>query len=865
MVDIEVANVTPTGDWDYTLGDIKVPSPAVDLDAANKIYVDNQTGGTSHEILSATHTDSLVGTVSKGSLIIGNSTPKWAELIVGNDGQVLTAQADGTVDWEDAGGGGGSGTMTTVKEGGVQVGGADIVTLDFDGDDFNLTESPDTEINISINDSGIDHDALTNTHNLTTDIDHDALTNFTTTEHFTMLNEDDMVSDSDTQAATQQSIKAYIADQISSSVTFQGGYDAATNTPDLDTSPSGISKGDMYVVTVEGTFFTAEVEVGDVLISNQDNPTTEAHWTIVNKNLDAASIKVAYESNDNTNAFTDAEQTKLAGIETGADVTDATNVEAAGAAMAGGAFHDGFSDFAANEHIDHTGVILTAGDGLIGGGDISVSRTFNIGEGTGISVGVNDISTNDGEIIHDDLSGFVVNEHIDHTAITLTAGDGLTGGGDISSGRTFNVGEGLGITVGADTISTNDAEIDHDALASFVANEHINHTSVTLTAGDGLSGGGDISANRSFAVNVDDSTIEINTDTLRVKADGINDTHIDFGVGANQVSAVDIPIADAGVIITATEVEGALQENRTAINLNTTHRGLTDNPHSVTATQVGLGNVSNVATDDTAYDATSWNANLDSATKNAIRDKIETMDTAIGLNTSKVTNATHTGEVTGATTLTIADNIVDEANLKVNAPTNDFVLTADSGEASGMKWAASSSGFADPMTTRGDIIYKDATNTTTRLGAGTNTQVLQSDGTDISWETLTASDISDFDTEVSNNSSVAANTAKDTNVSTNLSLGTITSTTMDVNSSDGTDATLIAADTNDAGLLTAAKFDEIVANNAKISYTKTNVMGQIVHGSTAGTARPSGFDVVTWIGDVEPTNANNNDVWVDTA
>ena len=46
-----------------------------------------------------------------------------------------------------------------------------------------------------------------------------------------------------------------------------------------------------------------------------------------------AEIKTAYESEADTNAFTDAEQTKLSGIETSADVTDATNVNAAGAVM----------------------------------------------------------------------------------------------------------------------------------------------------------------------------------------------------------------------------------------------------------------------------------------------------------------------------------------------------------------------------------------------------------------------------------------------------------------------------------------------------------------------------------------------------
>ena len=43
--------------------------------------------------------------------------------------------------------------------------------------------------------------------------------------------------------------------------------------------------------------------------------------------------------------------------------------------------------------------------------------------------------------------------------------------------------------------------------------------------------------------------------------------------------------------------------------------------------------------DDTAYNATSWDANTDASTKNAIRDKVETMDTAIGLNTAKETNS----------------------------------------------------------------------------------------------------------------------------------------------------------------------------------------------------------------------------------
>lgn len=112
-----------------------------------------------------------------------------------------------------------------------------------------------------------------------------------------VLDEDDLVSNSNTKVPTQQSVRAYVDGAVASNVNYRGSYDAATNTPDLDTSPSGISTGDMYTVTVAGVFFTANLEVGDVLISEVDNPTVEADWTIVQKNLDASSVKALYEAN----------------------------------------------------------------------------------------------------------------------------------------------------------------------------------------------------------------------------------------------------------------------------------------------------------------------------------------------------------------------------------------------------------------------------------------------------------------------------------------------------------------------------------------------------------------------------------------
>jgi len=152
-------------------------------------------------------------------------------------------------------------------------------------------------------------------------------------------------------------------------------------------------------------------------------------------------------------------------------------------------------------------------------------------------------------------------------AANIDAGD-ITNLGNLSGTNTGDQTTIVGIT---GTMAEFDAAVTdgniayvggafHDGFSDFVANEHIDHTAVTLTAGDGLTGGGDISANRTFAVGVDDATIEIDTDKLRVKADGINDTHIDWGTGATQVSAVDVPIADAGTYFDTDDVETALQD-----------------------------------------------------------------------------------------------------------------------------------------------------------------------------------------------------------------------------------------------------------------------------------------------------------------
>lgn len=92
---------------------------------------------------------------------------------------------------------------------------------------------------------------------------------------------------------------------------------------------------------------------------------------------------------------------------------------------------------------------------------------------------------------------------------------------------------------------------------------------------------------------------------LTIGADKVHDSMIDWGTGASQVSAVDLPIADAGAVITATEVEGALQENRTALDVEeaalVTHMADTTT-HGTTGDIVGISDtqtLSNKSISDT--------------------------------------------------------------------------------------------------------------------------------------------------------------------------------------------------------------------------------------------------------------------------
>lgn len=117
---------------------------------------------------------------------------------------------------------------------------------------------------------------------------------------------------------------------------------------------------------------------------------------------------------------------------------------------------------------------------------------------------------------HDLLVGFVSDEHVSHSSVSVSAGTGLTGGGDISANRTISLDHlgiedltdpgadriyfwddsetksdwltvSTGLQISGTNLTTDDSAIDHDALLNFVANEHIDWTNASeslVTTGD---------------------------------------------------------------------------------------------------------------------------------------------------------------------------------------------------------------------------------------------------------------------------------------------------------------------------------------------------------------------------------------------
>lgn len=170
--------------------------------------------------------------------------------------------------------------------------------------------------------------------------------------------------------------------------------------------------------------------------------------------------------------------------------------------LASGVNHNALQNYVANQHIDHSTVSITAGTGLTGGGSIAASRTISL---------ANTSVTPSSYGSAAQVATFTVDAQGRLTAAATTPIS-------ISSSAVTDFGEAAQDAIGAalldsasidftyndvaNTISATvlPAGVNHNALQNYVANQHIDHGSVSINPGTGLTGGGTIAASRTLSI-----------------------------------------------------------------------------------------------------------------------------------------------------------------------------------------------------------------------------------------------------------------------------------------------------------------------------------------------------------------------------
>jgi len=101
--------------------------------------------------------------------------------------------------------------------------------------------------------------------------------------------------------------------------------------------------------------------------------------------------------------------------------------------------------------------------------------------------------------------------------------------------------------------------------------------------------------------------------------------------------------------------------------------------------------------------------------------------TGLTLSSTTFSHTAHTGEVTGSTALTIANNVVDEANLKIsNTGSNGQFLSKQSGNTGGLTWATpTDTNTFRTITAGGNTL---GSSETLAFTAGSNVTITESDG-----------------------------------------------------------------------------------------------------------------------------------------
>ena len=256
------------------------------------------------------------------------------------------------------------------------------------------------------------------------------------------------------------------------------------------------------------------------------------------------------------------------------------------------------------------------------------------------------------------------------------------------------------VNVGADSIAIVDADDDSSKKESIA-------DLMTAVAGNGLAASSGV-----LAVGVDDSSIELNSDALRVKASGVTNAMLAGSIANAKLANSDVTIGSTAVALGGTQ---------------TSFSGLTGLDFTAASATIGASLGANNLTLGGAASTVIVAGNL------TVQGTTTTVDsTTINVSSS----FTFEGVADDfETTLGIVDPAADRTVLLPNA--NGVLAIFDpslsDGElATALTAAPSEINLLDAIT-RGSILHGNSSGASARLAAGGANTVLSSDGTDISY------------------------------------------------------------------------------------------------------------------------------------
>jgi len=501
-----------------------------------------------------------------------------------------------------------------------------------------------------------------------------------------------------------------------------------------------------------------------------------------------AEIKSAYEGESNTNAFTDAEKSKLAAIEASADVTDTTNVDAAGAVMnsdnstAGMGFVVDEDNMASNSatkvptqqsvkaYVDanSSDTTYTAGTGLSLSG-----TTFNVDQIalTTVQTAANEsahlaLTTQEGDIVvrSDQNKSYVKNSGTAGTMADFT--ELLTPTGAVLSvnGNTGAITAAqIAAAVEAASDSNTFTDADHTKLNAIEASATADQTDSEIkTAYENNSNTNAFTDAEQSKLNGIASGAEVNVQADFNETDNTNDAFIKnkptIPTNNNQLTNGAGFTTNQG---TVTEVSGT--------SPITSSGGTTPAIGISAATTSAAGSMSSA--DKTKLDGIETNATADQ-TDAEIRAAVEAAS-----DSNVFTDADHTklngieasADVTDATNVDAAGAVMNsdldgKGELLVGdgsgdptalaAGTDGYVLKANSSTATGLEWSAAGSGgdanqnaFSNIAVSGQDTVAADSTTDTLNIAAGSNVTIT----TNASNDTVT---IASTDTDITSGGTI---------------------------------------------------------------------------------------------------------------